>query len=144
MRIAALAALAFLPALASASTYDCAVKNLGSQKPLWAAKVVLNDKAADAKIFIVKLDGTSFLLADLIKGLPDDGAIRAVLQDYEGMTVVGLRKQKQSLDLNLGHVDTSNKKDAAPIDADAWASPEARMIGVTDVRAGLSATCRKE
>jgi len=30
------------------------------------------------------------------------------------------------------------------VDADAWTSPDAKLVAVTDVRAKLKATCRAE
>ena len=145
--IAALAVLAALPAFASASTYDCSVRRLSKRSAapqvVWSAKIALDDVAPDARIFIVTNSTAGILLAEIVKDASDDAGVRAALRRYEGFPVVGLRKQAESLDLNLGHVDTANKKDAAPMDVDAWTSPDSRMIAVTDVRAGLKASCRR-
>jgi len=148
MKLALLALLAALPAAASASTYDCSVKRLSKRSAapqvIWAAKIVLDDTAPDARIYVVTNSTAGVLLAELVKDASDDAAVRTALRGYEGFPVVGLRKQAESLDLNLGHVEIENKKDAAPVDVDAWASPETPMLAVTDVRAGLKASCRRK
>lgn len=148
MRIAAIAVLAALPTLASASAYDCSVRRLNKRSAapavVWSAKIVLDDAAPDARIFVVDKSTAGILLAAIVKDASDDAAIRAALRRYEGFPVVGLRKQAESLDLNLGHVEAANKKDAAPVDVDAWTTADAKMIAVTDVRAGLKASCRLE
>lgn len=147
MKLAALALLAVLPSLASASTYECSVKRLSKRsaapRTIWSARISLDDTAPDARIFVVTNSTAGVLLAEIIKDAKDSAAIRAALRRYEGFPVVGLRKQAESLDLNLGHVEIANKKDAAPVDVDAWTSPDAPMLAATDVRAGLKASCRR-
>ncbi|MBI4061061.1 MAG: hypothetical protein HY403_06490 [Elusimicrobia bacterium] len=63
---------------------------------------------------------------------------------YDGLLVIGLRKQARSLDLNLGHVDATNKKNSMPMDVNAWSSLETKEIGVTDARKHLTALCQLE
>ncbi len=147
--IIAVITLVVLPVVSSASTYACAVKQRtatgGEPKDLWSGKIGLKDgPEGDAAVFVIGKNGNAIPITDIAKNSMDYDAMRAAMKPYDGLLVIGLRKQKQGLDLNLGHVDTSNNKDSAPMDVDAWSSPATKEIGVTDVRKHLAALCRLE
>ena len=144
--------LALLPCFCTAATYNCVLKEkkakAGEKKDVWSGKIVLKDgESGDAAVFIIKKDGTSVSVKDVTKNAGDAKAIIRAMQPYNGLLVIGLRKMRKnagSLDVNLGHVDSTNDKNSAPMDVDGWASIETKEIGVTDVRKGLTVLCRLE
>jgi hypothetical protein len=147
--ILATAAFVLLPEFCAASTYHCVLKQKGpgdaKPKSLWAGKIVLKDEeAADAQVFVVQKNGAAISFGEITKDAADSDAVRAAVKPYDGLPVMGLRQNGLALDVNLGHVDSANPKDLAPMDADAVSSVDTKEIGVSDARIGLSVMCRLE
>jgi hypothetical protein len=145
-KVLAIAGLTLLPSLCLASTYDCVVERPGAQssKKIWSGKLLLKDEAeADAELLIINKNGAPVRIQDLqLKG--GDAAVRAKLKQYDGFLVIGLYKYGQRIDVELGHVDSTSKPNAAPTDARAWSSLGTREIGVMNVRKNVQINCRLE
>lgn len=132
--------------LCHAATYNCILerREQGDKKyvKVWSDKLDLKDgKGPQGSVAVIK-GSTTILLDSLTKSgvIP----LRDAFRPYDGLIVVGLRKDGGRLDINLGHVDSSNEENMMPFDSLAWASPTAMEIGLINEARGLKLFCRRE